>query len=337
MKNVTLERERSYLCPQAFHTADTKGRLHPIGDCPVRTDFQRDRDRITHSKAFRRLMNKMQVFISPEGDHYRTRLTHTLEVTQIARTLARAMCLNEDLTEAAALGHDLGHTPFGHSGEKALDFIMPCGFRHYEQSLRVVDRLEAGGKGLNLTFEVRDGILNHSGSNKACTLEGQLIKYADRIAYLNHDIDDAVRAGLLDKDDIPRDICDVLGNTHSERITSMVTAVIANGVDKGEIGMTEPEGQAMMDLRAFMFDRVYGHRDARSEDAKVLGLMQSLFDYYLSHTDKLPDELKGIIETDGIERAVCDHLAGMTDRFAISTYENLFVPRVWPSYKTNQQ
>lgn len=331
MKNVTLERERSYLCPQAFHTADTKGRLHPIGDCPVRTDFQRDRDRITHCKAFRRLMNKMQVFISPEGDHYRTRLTHTLEVTQIARTLARAMCLNEDLTEAAALGHDLGHTPFGHSGERALDEIMPCGFKHYEQSLRVVDKIEA----LNLTYEVRDGIVNHSGSNKACTLEGQLIKYADRIAYLNHDIDDAVRAGLLDKDDIPRDICDILGNTHSERITSMVTAVIKNGVLSGEIGMTEPEGQAMMDLRAFMFERVYGHRDARSEDAKVLGLMQSLFEYYISHIDKLPDELKGIIESDGAERAVCDHLASMTDRYAISTYESLFVPRVWPTYKTN--
>ncbi len=334
MKDVTLAREEAFLCPQAFLTKNTKGRAKPISDCPVRTDFQRDRDRITHSKSFRRLMNKMQVFLAPEGDHYRTRLTHTLEVTQIARTLARGMCLNEDLTEAAALGHDLGHTPFGHSGERALDEIMDGGFRHYEQSLRVVDKLERNGEGLNLTYEVRDGILNHSGDNLACTLEGQLIKFADRIAYLNHDIDDATRAGLLNKDDIPKDICDVLGYTHSDRLTSMVLSVVKNGVDKGVIGMTEPEGQAMKDLRKFMFDRVYGHPDARSEDKKVLGLMMCLFDHYLAHVDELPDDIKQHIDEDGVERAVCDHLASMTDRFAISTYETIFVPKVWP-YKNN--
>lgn len=328
MKNVTLRIEEMTLCPHAFKTSDTRGRIIAAEPCPVRTEFQRDRDRITHSKSFRRLMHKMQVFISPKDDHYRTRLTHTLEVVQIARTMARAMALNEDLTEAAALGHDLGHTPFGHSGERALDKLISGGFRHYEQSLRVVDVLEKDGKGLNLTFEVRDGIVNHSGSNKASTLEGQLIKFADRIAYINHDIDDACRAGLISLDDIPWELCKVLGRTHSERITSMVTAVINGGTD-GDIKMTEPYGEAMLKLREFMFDRVYKSAEATREEEKVRTLIERLFEYYCNNTQALPAELRKNIGRDGTERVVCDHIASMTDRYAISTFEEIYVPKIW--------
>ncbi|PKM62741.1 MAG: deoxyguanosinetriphosphate triphosphohydrolase [Firmicutes bacterium HGW-Firmicutes-21] len=329
MKEVTLKREELFLCKEATLTKNTRGRLHPIDDCPVRTDFQRDRDRITHSKSFRRLMHKMQVFLSPEGDHYRTRLTHTLEVTQIARTLARALCLNEDLTEAAALGHDLGHTPFGHSGERALDNLCPGGFKHYEQSLRVVDKLDNSHKGLNLTYEVRNGIVNHSGNNTAGTLEGQIIKFADRIAYINHDIDDAVRAGILRNEDIPSDITEVLGSTHSDRITSMVSKVIEHGTDSGRIGMTEPYYGAMIKLREFMFETVYRNPKAKSEDDKVLNMIAFLFDYYVHNINALPTESLTYLETDGKERIVCDHIASMTDRFALATFEELFVPKVW--------
>lgn len=331
MKEVTLRREEQFLCEQAFFTKNTAGRLSYVEPCPVRTEFQRDRDRITHCKSFRRLMHKMQVFLAPEGDHYRTRLTHTLEVTQIARTLARALCLNEDLTEAAALGHDLGHTPFGHSGERALDKICEGGFRHYEQSLRVVDKLENEGVGLNLTFEVRDGILNHSGANAASTCEGQLIKLADRIAYINHDIDDACRAGILTNDDIPREISSVIGKTHSDRITSLVSAVISNGVENG-IGMTEPYGTLMRELRAFMFERVYTHPTAKGQDDKVTQMIDFLYEYFCKHADKIPQEYRKYIETDGVCRAVADYIAGMTDRFAIGCFADLFVPKVW-SYK----
>ena len=259
MKETVYANERNTLCERAFLSENSAGRLKPLRPCPVRTDFMRDRDRIIHSKSFRRLMHKMQVFLAPEGDHYRTRLTHTLEVTQIARTLARALRLNEDLTEAAALGHDLGHTPFGHSGERALDRLCPNGFRHYEQSLRVADKLE----NLNLTVEVRDGMLNHSGANRASTLEGQLIKYADRIAYINHDIDDAIRAGILKAGDLPRDLTEILGDTHSKRISTMVNAVIAYGTD-GDIGMTEPHWETTMKLRSFMFENVYFNSAAKS-------------------------------------------------------------------------
>jgi dGTPase len=329
MKEVTLKREEQFLCKEAVLTKNTKGRMYPIDDCPVRTDFQRDRDRITHSKSFRRLMHKMQVFLSPVGDHYRTRLTHTLEVTQIARTIARALCLNEDLTEAAAPGHDLGHTPFGHSGERALDKLCPGGFRHYEQSLRIVDKLENNCKGLNLTYEVRDGILNHSGSNLASTLEGQIIKFADRIAYINHDIDDAVRAGLLKNTDIPAEITDILGHTHSDRITSLVMAVINYGTSNIKIGMTEPYGKAMLDLRDFLFDAVYKNPLAKSEDEKVYSMINFLFEFYMKNIDELPKEFLCYLETDGKERVICDHIASMTDRFAISTFEELFVPKTW--------
>ncbi|MBQ3080975.1 MAG: deoxyguanosinetriphosphate triphosphohydrolase [Clostridia bacterium] len=328
MKAMALLAEEKLLCPRAFKTKDTKGRQVYDEPCPVRTEFQRDRDRITHSKAFRRLMHKMQVFIDPRDDHYRTRLTHTLEVVQIARTMARALALNEDLTEAAALGHDLGHTPFGHSGERALDAIMDGGFRHYEQSIRVVDVLERNGNGLNLTYEVRDGILKHSGSNKAETLEGQLVKFADRIAYINHDIDDACRAGIMTVDDIPTHLSDILGTTHSNRITAMVSAVIAGGTD-GDIQMAEPFGSAMLELRQFMFDKVYTSEKAKSEDGKVALLIEYLFEYYKKNPASLPAENRRMIDRDGEDRCICDHIAGMTDRYAISTFEEIYVPRVW--------
>lgn len=327
-KSMTLLLEEKSLCDRAFKTVNTKGRRYYTEPCPVRTEFQRDRDRITHCKSFRRLMHKMQVFIDPKDDHYRTRLTHTLEVVQIARTMARALALNEDLTEAAALGHDLGHTPFGHSGERALDGIMEGGFRHYEQSLRVVDVLERGGEGLNLTYEVRDGILKHSGKNKAATLEGQLVKFADRIAYINHDIDDACRAGIITAGDIPTELSAVLGDTHSKRITSMVSAVVEGGT-AGDINMVEPYGSAMLALRAFLFDRVYTSPKAKSEDSKIILLIEYLFDYYKKNPDKLPEENRRMIERDGVDRCVCDHISSMTDRYAIARFEEIYVPKVW--------
>ena len=328
MKDATLRQEELFLCGQAFFTKNTRGRLHPGPECPVRTEYQRDRDRITHSKSFRRLMHKMQVFLAPEGDHYRTRLTHTLEVAQIARTLARALCLNEDLTEAAALGHDLGHTPFGHSGERALDRLCPGGFRHYEQSLRVVDKLEKEGRGLNLTFEVRDGILNHSGEHAAGTLEGRLIKLADRIAYINHDIDDAIRAGLLRAEEIPQELSAVLGGTHSARIAALVTAVIEYGVENG-VGMTEPCYGHMLRLREFLFERVYSHAVAKDEEEKVGNLIEFLYRHFCRNVGQIPAEYRQYIETDGVERVACDYIACMTDRFALGCFEELFVPQVW--------
>lgn len=329
MKNVTYEWERSFLSEKAFLSENTKGREHPIKSCPFRTDFQRDCDRIIHSKAFRRLMHKMQVFVAPEGDHYRTRLTHTLEVNRIAKTLARAMRLNEDLADAASLGHDLGHTPFGHSGERVLDMLSPNGFAHYKHSIRVADKLENGGKGLNLTYEVKDAILNHTGEGKAETLEGGLIKLADRIAYINHDIDDSIRAGIIKNTDIPKEISDVLGMTHGDRINSMVKSVIEFGTNKGVVGFTEPYGYATMQLREFLFERVYRNPTAKSEDKKVEMMLSSMYEYYVKNIDKLPNEYKQFLEEDGKDQVVCDFLAGMTDRYAIALFEDLFVPKSW--------
>ncbi len=329
MTNKNLSKfEDAFLCDKAFRVENTRGRVKPIDKCPVRTEFQRDRDRIIHCKSFRRLMHKMQVFLAPEGDHYRTGLTHTLEVSQIARTIARALRLNEDLAEAAALGHDLGHTPFGHSGERALDYLLPGGFRHNEQSLRVVDYLENEGEGLNLTFEVRDAILCHTGDEPADTLEGRIIKIADRIAYINHDIDDAARAGLLTISDIPKEISAVLGNTHSERITSLVTAAIDHGVENG-IGLTEPYGEAMDKLRDFMFERVYRNETAKSEDGKVISMITFLYEHFSAHPDSIPKEYLKYAERDGISVVVADFIAGMTDRYAIGCFNELFVPKVW--------
>ena len=328
MKETTLAFEERFLCEKAFLVKNTRGRKKPVEPDAIRTEFQRDRDRIIHSKSFRRLMHKMQVFLAPEGDHYRTRLTHTLEVAQIARTIARALRLNEDLTEACALGHDLGHTPFGHSGERALDSLLTGGFRHNEQSLRIVELLEHGGEGLNLTYEVCDGIVCHTGPKRAETLEGRIITFADRIAYINHDIDDAVRAGLLSNEEIPEEISFVLGKTHSERITSLVTAVIDHGVDDG-IGLLEPFSTAMVKLRDFMFDRVYTNPIAKSEEDKVGNMIEFLYNHFTSHPDEIPEEYIRFALEEGIGRAAADYIAGMTDRYALGCFEELFVPKVW--------
>ena len=329
MKELTYESESRVLCSEAFFSKNTKGRLRATAPCPFRTEFQRDRDRITHSKSFRRLMYKTQVFPFPMDDHSRTRLTHTIEVSQIARTIARAMRLNEDLTEAAAMGHDLGHTPFGHLGEDALNTLSPYGFKHYEQSLRVADKLENDGLGLNLTLEVRDAILNHAGDMLAETLEGRIIKFSDRIAYINHDIDDAIRAGVIRLEDIPKEFIEIFGNTHSLRIATMVSAVIENGTENG-IGMKEPYASAMQDLRKFMFENVYRIPVAINEGKKIFTTIERIYCYYIKNVDALPDEYKATIETDGLERSVCDYIACMTDRYAIHLYETLFMPKTWP-------
>ena len=324
-----LERERHLLSRYAHLTADTRGRTHPYTPCPTRTEYQRDRDRILHSKSFRRLMHKTQVFFSPIEEHYRTRMTHTLEVTQIARIIARALRLNEDLVEAAALGHDLGHTPFGHAGEAALRKCYDPQFAHYEQSLRVVDVLENDGQGLNLTYEVRDGILNHTGDCMASTLEGVIVKFADRIAYINHDIDDACRAGILSPDALPRHLTALLGTNHSERINTMVTAVIEASTDRPEIVMRADAYEAMMELRAYLTDHVYTNSLAKAEEEKAKELLISLYRYYQAHPGEMPALYRQILERDGVDRAVCDFVAGMTDRYAVDLYRKLFVPEVW--------
>ncbi len=329
ISKIFLDREEGFLSEYAFFTANTQGRMTPIPPCPNRTEFQRDRDRIIHSKSFRRLMHKTQVFFSPVDEHYRTRLTHSLEVTQIARIIARALRLNEDLTEAIAVGHDLGHTPFGHAGEEALRRCFSPSFSHNEQSLRVVDVLERDGKGLNLTYEVRDGIVNHTGSRVACTLEGVVVKYADRIAYINHDIDDAVRAGILSLDDIPADILQILGHGHSERINTLVTSLIENSVNKNEICMGKDVAEAMTELRSFLFGNVYRNSLAKAEEDKAKDLLISLYQYYVEHPEQMPNTYLHNLERDGAERCACDFIAGMTDRYAIHTYEKLFIPEVW--------
>ena len=324
------EEERERLSPLAARAAESRGRLYEEPPSDTRTCYQRDKDRIIHSKAFRRLMHKTQVFLQPEGDHYRTRMTHTLEVTQIARTIARALRLNEDLTEAAGLGHDLGHTPFGHAGEVALTEVMGKKFRHNEQSLRVVDVLENDGRGLNLTDEVRSGILGHTwGSAEANTLEGRIIRYADRIAYINHDIDDAVRAGILGADDIPRSISDVLGHTHSQRINTLVENIIACSMDSAELQMEPAVAQAMEDLRDFMFARVYKNPVAKGEESKARAILQQLYLYYMDHPEELPADFQTQLDFEGMPRIVCDYIAGMTDKYAIYKYNEIFIPAGW--------
>ena len=327
--DIFLEREEQTLSPYAFLTKNTRGRDHPYVPCENRTEFQRDRDRILHSKSFRRLMHKTQVFLFPADEHYRTRMTHTLEVTQVARIIARALQLNEDLTEAAALGHDLGHTPFGHAGEVAMQQCYSPDFTHYKQSVRVVEKLEKDGEGLNLTWEVRDGILNHTGSCMASTLEGVIVKFADRIAYINHDIDDACRAGILSLDDIPKELLDTLGRGHSERINRMVTSVITASAGKPEIAFTPEIGEATMQLRKFLFDHVYTNPLAKSEDKKAQELLVRLFEYYVKHPEEMPDLYYRNTKTESVERCVCDFVGGMTDRYAIDRYTELFIPQVW--------
>ncbi len=329
--------EGIHLSKFAVNSQNTRGRVkEELRDSnDIRTPFMRDRDRIIHSKSFRRLMHKTQCFLSPEGDHYRTRLTHTLEVSQIARTVARALHLNEDLTEAAALGHDLGHTPFGHAGERLLDTLCPDGFHHNEQSLRVVDVLEKDGEGLNLTYEVRNAIVCHTGDVEADTLEGRLIKFADRIAYINHDIDDAVRAGVLSDDDIPAELKAILGDTHRKRIDVMVKSIIYKTVDniKRDIFSIEMQPEiyeATMKLREFLFDNVYFNPIAKSEESKAGEMLMLLYDYFCKNIDKVPKEYrKNIGETCSKERAVCDYLACMSDRYAVVTFQNLFIPKNW--------
>ncbi|MDI6907859.1 MAG: deoxyguanosinetriphosphate triphosphohydrolase [Thermoanaerobacterales bacterium] len=325
----TEELEERNLSPYACWSRASRGRELPEEPCPVRTAFQRDRDRIIHSKSFRRLKHKTQVFIIPEGDHYRTRLTHTLEVAQIARTMARALRLNEDLTEAVALGHDLGHTPFGHTGEAALDAIHPGGFRHNEQSLRVVEILE-GEKGLNLTWEVRDGIANHTGPRLPATLEGQVVRYADRIAYINHDIDDALRGGVLVQADLPSDCLAVLGTTHRERINTMITDLIEASWDRPRVAMSPRVWGAMDALRDFLFERVYISSEAKREEGKARHVVRSLYRYFEAHLDTVPREYRQKAGEAEACRAVCDYIAGMTDRFAVLVFERLFIPRGFP-------
>lgn len=328
------QRELRNLTEFAAKACNTKGRVINEEKCSIRTDYQRDRDRIIHSKAFRRLMHKTQVFLAPEGDHFRTRLTHTIEVSQIARTIARGAGLNEDLTEAIAMGHDLGHTPFGHSGEEVLNEIHPGGFKHNVQSLRVVELLESGSssrRGMNLTFEVRDGILNHTGSGIPETLEGQIVKTSDRIAYINHDIDDALRSGIITIGDLPEESIAVLGDTHKKRIDTLVKDMIENSYGKPQAQLSSEKAAAMNELRTYMFRNVYHNEQVkRAEDVnKVRVIITSLYEYYMQHPEKLSEELLSMVDEFPMEDLVKDHIAGMTDRYAINTYEELFVAKGW--------
>ena len=327
--------EKLYLSKYATLSMNTRGRIVKEEKCNIRTEFQRDRDRIIHSKAFRRLKHKTQVFIAPEGDHYRTRLTHTLEVAQISRTLARALRLNEDLVEAISLGHDLGHTPFGPTGEDILNQLHPKGFKHNEQSLKVVDYIEHSNtrKGLNLTYEVRDGILNHTSKGKPNTLEGKIVSIADRIAYINHDIDDAIRANIISVDELPKDCVNKLGRTHGERINTMICDVIENSLDKNEVSMSEEIGYYTDKLRNFMFERVYLNKNVKGEENKAKNIIQEIYYYYMAHFEKLPYEHRQIYSEDvPKEEIICDYIAGMTDRFVINLFNELFVPKAWKKY-----
>lgn len=323
------EIERQYLSRYACLSSESKGRMKPLEPCSVRMAFQRDRDRILHCKSFRRLKHKTQVFLLPDGDHYRTRLTHTLEVSQIARTIARALRLNEDLVEAISLGHDLGHTPFGHKGEAVLNQILPEGFEHNEQSLRVVDVLENDGTGLNLTYEVRDGIINHKRNSQPATLEGKIICYADRIAYLNHDIDDSIRAGILSPEQLPKDTIRILGATHGQRIENMIMDIVQKSNNQEFIRMSDEFEYAMERLRDFMFERVYMDSTAKKEEQKIEHVITELYSYYFDNAGMMPKEYVLRIYCDGLEQAVADFIAGMTDRYAISAYEHIFVPHGW--------
>ncbi len=320
-------RERRWLSPYASLAAETKGRVQPEASCDYRTAFQRDRDRIIHCKSFRRLMHKTQVFLSPEEDHYRTRLTHTLEVMQIARTISRALYLNEDLCEAIAYGHDLGHTPFGHAGETVLRKCFSADFSHAAQSLRVVESLERGGKGLNLTWEVRDGIRMHTGEDQAATLEGRIVKFADRIAYINHDIDDALRAGVICTADIPQALRSILGDTHKARIDTMVSSIIRASTGENTVMMETEIGQATEELRRYMFRAVYENPSAKRDEDKAMAMLEELYFYYLAHPEKMPAEYQN--QKEPVARRVCDYISGMTDRYAIRIYTMRKVPRMF--------
>ncbi|MEG2480437.1 MAG: deoxyguanosinetriphosphate triphosphohydrolase [Clostridia bacterium] len=323
------DEEKARLSPLAALSSATLGREHAITPCELRTDFQRDRDRIIHCKSFRRLKYKTQVFLSPMGDHFRTRLTHTLEVAQVARTLARALRLNEDLTEAIALGHDLGHTPFGHIGENTLNGLMPAGFQHNVQSLRVVELLENDGQGLNLCKEVRDGILTHSGEQQPATLEGWCVRRADRIAYINHDIDDAIRGGILKPFELPRRCLNVLGQEHGQRINTMICDIVATSENQPFISMSPEIHDASEELRDFLFTHVYHDEWRKKEEERCDYVITALFRHYEEHPEQLPKENLEILYTDGAERAVCDFIACMTDRYAIERFNEIYVPNAF--------
>ena len=325
IREVTEKIERETLSPFATLSEKTRGRREEMPLCDIRTEFQRDRDKILHSKSFRRLKHKTQVFITPEGDHYRTRLTHTLEVSQIARTIARSLRLNEDLVEAMALGHDIGHTPFGHAGEAALDKLSPVGFSHSLQSIRTVEVIE----NLNLTWEVLNGIANHSGDGESATLEGKILKLADRIAYITHDMDDACRAGIIDEKDIPPFITNALGKTSAERINTLVLDIVKSSSGQNDIVMSDDIEEAMIRLRTFLFDHVYIGSKAKEEEKKVSGIIEGLFNYYYANVGAMPLSLQEIAWKEGVEKAVSDYIAGMSDRFAIYTYNNIYVPKSW--------
>ena len=314
--------------PFGVLSENSRGRLHPEPECEIRPCFQRDIDRITHSKAFRRLKHKTQVFLQPEGDHYRTRLTHTLEVTRLARTVARALRLNEDLAEAIALGHDLGHTPFGHAGERALNRIYEGGFKHYEQSLRVVDLLERDGRGLNLCYETRMGILNHTHGAPDDTREATAVRLCDRIAYINHDLDDAIRAGLLTAEEVPAPIRSACGDRNSERINAFLRDLIGNSGD-GELKMSPAMQETFRFFHSFMYSDIYTNPVAKSEESKVEGILSRLYDYYTAHPETLPEDFQPIVEQEGRGRAACDYISGMTDGYAMEKYGELFIPFAW--------
>ena len=323
--------EHTQLSPRAAFSNESKGRnrAEVESELDVRTCYQRDTDRIVHCKAFRRLMHKTQVFLQPEGDHYRTRMTHTIEVSRIGRTIARALNLNQDLTEAIAMGHDLGHTPFGHAGEAALSQCLGEEFCHNAQSLRVVDLLENNGAGLNLTYEVRMGILGHTGEYVPETLEGQIVRISDRIAYVNHDIDDAIRAGIMDGNDIPGSIANVLGNNHSQRINTLVCDIITASRDSDTIVLSPTVGQALLDLRSFLFEKVYRNPVAKGEESKAKEMLHRLYEYYYAHPEALPADFQPQLSFDGMGRTVCDYIAGMTDNYAVDKFTELFTPQGW--------
>jgi len=334
IRQMLEQREHEMLSPYAAFSDKSRGRARDEEPCDIRTIYQVDRDRIIHSKAFRRLKHKTQVFLAPEGDHYRTRLTHTLEVSQIARTIAKALRLNEDLTEAIALGHDLGHTPFGHAGERALNRVCPEGFEHHLQSLRVVECLEKHGKGLNLSREVKDGILNHKTSGKPSTLEGQIVKLCDKIAYINHDIDDAIRGKIITEDQIPKEYTDVLGSGLGERLDILTHDIIANSAGRDYIAMSPAIEEAMYKLREYMFESVYTNKNAKDQEAQAERMIEQLFHYYNRHLELLPEEYYKRVKNqdEPAYRIVCDYIAGMTDRYAVAKFKELMIPSAWSVY-----
>lgn len=331
IREETEELELKLLSPYASFSRYSKGRDVPEEECEIRTCYQRDRDRIIHCKAFRRMKHKTQVFLAPAGDHYRTRLTHTLEVSQIARTIAKALRLNEELTEAIALGHDLGHTPFGHAGESALNEVCEDGFSHFEQSIRVVELLEKKGEGLNLTKEVRDGIVNHRTSGRPSTLEGKIVRLSDKIAYINHDIDDAIRGHILTEKDLPEKYTQVLGHSKKERLNNMIIDIVRQSKEQNDIIMSPEIGEAMTGLRRYMFENVYSNPVAKGEEKKVRTMLKTLYAYYLEHLEQMPEEYITLIERKNqkAQRVVCDYIAGMSDQYSVSKFEKLFVPIFW--------